>query len=50
MADFFNEILQKKDSEHCMFLSPQDLNDSKWLQMTSNDFKWLQMTVDLLDT
>ena len=46
MADFFYETLQKKDSEHCMFITllillPHDLDDSKWFKMTS---------VDLLDT
>jgi hypothetical protein len=42
MTDVFYETLQKKDSEHCMsiveqILSPHDLNDLKWLQMTSID-------------
>ena len=42
IADVFYETLPKKDSERFksivwLILSPYDLNDSKWSQMTPND-------------
>ena len=43
LTGVFRATLQKKDSECCKSivqqnLSPHDLNDSKWSQMTPNDF------------
>ena len=38
MTDFIYETLQKKDSEHCMFIV--------WLFLSLHDlFKWLQMSL-----
>ena len=45
MSDMLYETLQKMDSERCM--SPHDLNDSKWSQMSPNDFDWSLKQIDL---